>query len=106
MKMMTHSVENMIKSIIEKDPDIKQAFSNRKLADVFSDPDFKPGEITVTRKYYDVDGEIVNFAITEYYKDVYSFEYDKGYLVYVDVNVLDAWYLQKKREFLLKDLGI
>lgn len=101
---MRHTPEDLIKYILEKDPDIKQAFSNRKLADVFSDPDFKPGDVKIVRKYYDVDGEIVNFAITEYYKDVYFFEYDKGYSLYIDVDVLDAWQRDQKLNEILEDL--
>ena len=52
---MEYTYKDIIEFVLEEDPDVMQAFSSRKLADVFSDESFKPGEIKLERKYHDED---------------------------------------------------
>lgn len=103
---MEYTYKDIIEFILEGDPDVMQAFSKRPLADVFSDESFKPGEITLERKYYDEDGNFTQFSITPSWKDIYKFNYNGGYYIYVGVDELRNWYLQRNRNLLLEDLGI
>lgn len=103
---MEYTYKDIIEFVLEENPDVMQAFSKRKLADVFSDESFKPGEIKLERQYYDEDGSFNQFSITPYWKDVYKFNYNSGYYIYVGVDELRNWYLQRNRNLLLEDLGI
>ena len=103
---MEYTYKDIIEFVLEENPDVTQAFSSRKLVDVFSDKSFKPGEIKLWRKYYDGDGSFNQFSITPYWKDVYQFNYNGGYYIYVGVDELRNWYLQRNRNLLLEDLGI
>jgi hypothetical protein len=94
---MKYTPEDFIKYTLEKDPDLMQAFSERKLADVLSEP-LDCGKITLDYKILNDDyGTPI---------DIYKFEYNKGRYLYFDVDEFDAWYLQKKRDYLLEDLGV
>lgn len=93
---MIYTPEDFIKYILEKEPDLMQGFSDRKLADVLSEP-LDCGEVTLDRRSFD-DGET--------FKDVYRFEYNKGRYLYFYIDEFDSWYLQKKRDYLLEDLGL
>ncbi len=94
---MEYTHKDIIEFVLDKEPDAIQAFTKRPLSDVFSDEDFKPGEITLDRVYYDDD---------PIWKDTYKFSYNGGYYIYVGVDEFRNWYLQRNRNLLLEYLGI
>ena len=99
--METPTPSQIIEFLLDEDPEMKQAFTDRRLKDVFSDKDFKPGPVKLHRTYFDEDGEITQFRITPCFKDVWQLEYNGGYLVYVNTDDFDTWQLQRNRNTLL-----
>lgn len=92
---MRYKPEDFIQYVLEKDPNLTEWFTDRKFSEIFSEP-LTCGKITKDHKnFYDDEMELV-----------YKFEYNTGRLLYFEIDVFDNWYLQKRRDYLLEDLGV